>query len=234
MTSYEYGTKTFRPHMHAIIFGYTPPNQTFERTTPSGSKLYVSPEIEKLWKKGFHSIGEANEKTAYYIATYALKGKSRQITHEQTGESIQIRDSMTCSKRPAIGQNFLYKNAIQLVDSEKPLPRFYVKRLRQYSDITGISAPLRTKAENKIHDSMKHLPTDLYDNYYERIMNNLKTRGDMEAYAKLIIDTQKMDTTITGLRSEELDPEEAKRRDFYKEQLSHKRDTYIAITQGNK
>ena len=39
MVSYEYGTKTFRPHMHAIIFGYTPPNQSHIRTTKAGSKL---------------------------------------------------------------------------------------------------------------------------------------------------------------------------------------------------
>jgi len=234
MTSYEYGTKTFRPHMHAIIFGYTPPNQTFERCTPSGSKLYVSPEIDKLWKKGFHSIGEANEKTAYYIATYALKGKSREITHSETGESIEIRDSMTCSKRPAIGQNFLYENAVQLVDSEKPLPRFYVKRLKQYSEISEISEALRTKSEQKIFEGMKHLPTTLYDTYYERIMNNLKTRGDLEAYAKFIIDTQKMDSENTGLRSEDLDPKEAQRREFFEAQLKHNRDTFVATNHKSK
>lgn len=206
MVSYEYGTKTFRPHMHAIIFGYTPPKQTFERTTNSGSKLYTSPEINKLWDKGFHSIGEANEKTAYYIATYALKGKQREITHPDTGETIEIRDSMNTSKRPAIGLNFLMNNAQQLVDSQKPLPRYYQKKLEI------------------------HFP-DLYDVYRQRVEENLTVRGDEEAYAKLIIDNQKMDSLTGGLRPDEIDPQEAKRREFFKLQLKHNRDNYVSNQQ---
>lgn len=209
MVSYEYGTKTFRPHMHAIIFGYTPPSQSFERATPSGSKLYTSPEIEKLWNKGFHSIGEANEKTAYYIATYALKGKEREISHPDTGESITIRDSMNVSKRPAIGLNFLMENAQQLVDSKKPLPRYYQKKLEI------------------------HFP-ELHDIYQERVQENLSVRGDEEAYAKYIIDTQKMSENTGGLRSDSLDISEEKRREFFKRQLKAKRDNYVTHNQTQK
>ena len=81
MVSYEYGSINYRPHMHALIFGYSPNNQEFLKKTPSGHNLFTSREIESLWSKGFHSIGEANEKTAYYIASYALKGRERDITH---------------------------------------------------------------------------------------------------------------------------------------------------------
>ena len=102
MVSHEYGTQKFRPHHHAIIFGYNPKDQKFNRTTPKGEKLFTSPELEKLWKHGFHSIGTANEKTAYYIASYSLKGKKHSYTDNNSGEIIEVNDCMDCSKRPAL------------------------------------------------------------------------------------------------------------------------------------
>ncbi len=223
MVSYEYGTKTFRPHMHAIIFGYTPPNQKLERTTASGSKLYISDEIGKLWNKGFHSIGEANEKTAYYIASYALKGKEREIMHPDTGETTTIRDSMTVSKRPAIGADYLHKNYRQLVDSGEPLPRFYIKTLEKpYKPNFTLDLKTRLKLFKLTKDKQHYAST-----YVDRTYNNLSVRGDEEAYAKLIIDNQKMDQTQDALRDSVLDPQEEKRREFFKRQLKANRDNYV-------
>lgn len=208
MVSYEYGSLTFRPHMHAIIFGYTPSNQSYIRTTNSGSTLYTSPDIEKLWDKGFHSIGEANEQTAYYIASYALKGKEREIIHPVTGEECTIRDSMNVSKRPAIGLEFFHRNAKYLVDSGHHIPRYYQKKLEQYYP-------------------------DLFDEYQERVMTNLKTRGDEEAYAKFIIDTQKMESKSNELR-EQISDLQLRKHKALGEQLKHKRDTYVTQQRKKK
>ena len=93
MVSHEYGSNTFRPHHHAIIFGYTPKDQKFLKHTSKGEAIYTSEEISKLWKHGFHSIGNANEKTAYYIASYALKGKKHKLTDPTTGETVEVSDS---------------------------------------------------------------------------------------------------------------------------------------------
>jgi len=131
MVSHEYGSQTFRPHFHAIIFGWEPSNQKFLKHTDSGHALFTSPEVEKLWKHGFHSIGTANEKTAYYIASYALSGRTRTLTHPNTGELITLSDSMDVSKRPAIGFTYLLHNARQLVDSGGSMPRYYVKKLKE-------------------------------------------------------------------------------------------------------
>jgi hypothetical protein len=114
---------------------------------------------------------------------------------------------MTVSKRPAIGLEFFHKNAKQLVDSGHHMPRYYQKKLEQYYP-------------------------DLFDEYQERVMTNLKTIGDEEAYAKLVIDTAKMEQTSNELR-QELDPLELKRREFFKAQLKTKRDNYVRSTKGN-
>lgn len=128
IVSHEYGSQFFRPHHHAIIFGYDPLTQNFLRNTKSGHPLFTSPEISELWQNGFHSIGQANEKTAYYIASYALKGASKEI-YLPNGEFVTVSDSFDCSKRPGIGLNFLKKNYKQLVASKTILPRYYQKKL---------------------------------------------------------------------------------------------------------
>jgi len=123
MASHEYGENYKRPHHHAIIFGYNPPDQKFLRKTKSGHSLFTSEELEELWGLGYHSIGTANEKTAYYIASYALKAKEHIINGEV------VKDSFNVSTRPGIGLSYLEKNYKQLIASGDPLPRYYQKKL---------------------------------------------------------------------------------------------------------
>lgn len=128
MVSYEYGSKKQRPHVHAIIFGYNPPNQLKFIKTSKGDQLFKSEEVSKKWKHGSHSIGTANEKTAYYIASYALKGKKHYVTDDH-GEIHAVSDQMNSSNRPAVGLDYLVKYAQQLVQCGKPIPRYYKKKL---------------------------------------------------------------------------------------------------------
>lgn len=162
MVSHEYGTLSFRPHHHVLIFGYSPSNYEFLRTTKKGSSLFTSEEISELWKHGFHSIGDANAKTAYYIAAYALKGKTHELIDPVTGEFVSVSDSFDCSKRPGIGLEFLKKNALNLINAKKILPRYYLKKLADF-------AP------------------DLLELYENEQLMNLKLRGSHQIYAKFKI-----------------------------------------------
>lgn len=163
MVSHEYGSQTFRPHHHAIIFGWNPNLQKLHKYSPkSGEPLFRSPELETLWTHGFSSIGSANERSAYYIASYSLKGKKHTLTDPKTGELITISDCMDASKRPAIGYNYFKKNIKQLIDSDQILPRYYLKRLL---------------IEN---------PT-LHQQYENDRSLNLKTRSSQELLSKYII-----------------------------------------------
>lgn len=163
MYSCEYGTKTYRPHFHILIIGYIPRNMKHVRTTLKGSKLYTSPDIEKLWDKGYHSIGEANEKTAYYIAAYALKGRTNTLV-TNGGEIRTFKDFMRTSQ--GFGLNYLRANSQQLVDSGQILPRYFLKKL-------------------------KELHPNLLSCYENSRLEKIKTRSDHELYAKFIIDQQK-------------------------------------------
>jgi hypothetical protein len=207
MVSHEYGTKNFRPHHHAIIFGYNPKNQKFNRTTPRGEKLFISDEIEKIWKNGFHSIGTANEKTAYYIASYSLKGKKHSFPDPVSGEIIQVSDCMDVSKRPAIGYNFLEENYKQMIDSKSILPRYYAKCL---------------------NDPKKSVYNPgLFEMYENERMLNFKNRSSHEIYAKYIIDKQK-----NNIKSEfrERDATLEESEEYYNSELLTNRDDYVSLT----
>jgi hypothetical protein len=166
MVSHEYGSKTARPHHHVIIFGWAPKNQKLISYSKGGNPLFTSDEVSKLWTNGYHSIGEANEKTAYYIAAYALKGKENEIWDEQDGEIHKVSDSFDCSKNPGIGLEYLRKNYKQIVDSGDFVPRYYAKKLEE-------------------------IDPEYFEKYENQKLENLKTRTPQEIHAKLEIMTSK-------------------------------------------
>lgn len=198
MVSHEYGTNTFRPHHHAIIFGYNPQNQKYLKKTKKGETLFTSTEIDKLWTHGFHSIGTANEKTAYYIASYSLKGKKHNLPDPITGEYIEVSDCMDVSKRPAIGYNFFLENFQQMLDSKMILPRYYFKKLKDVN------------------------PT-LHEHYENERMATFKTRSSHELYAKFVIDQQKKSIDSQFRKTEPLTFQETA---HYNESLKQTRDDY--------
>ncbi len=72
----EYGDKTFRPHYHAIIFGWVPGDQKY-RTTRKGIRVYKSKNLKKLWGLGRIEVGNVTFKSAGYVARYILKNKTQ-------------------------------------------------------------------------------------------------------------------------------------------------------------
>lgn len=199
MVSHEYGTKNFRPHHHAIIFGYNPPDQKLQTNSKSGEPLFTSSVIEKLWNKGFHSIGTANEKTAYYIASYSLKGKKHIFPDPNTGEIITVNDSMDCSKRPAIGYNYLLENYQQLVQSDSILPRYYIKKLET-------------------------IDPQLFEYHENERLTKFISRSAHERYAKYIIDNSKNNYKNHFRETSDIQEKEIK---ALGEQLLIDRDNYV-------
>lgn len=196
MVSHEYGSQTFRPHHHAIIFGWNPSSQTAIKKSKSGETIFRSPELESLWRNGYSSIGTANEKTAYYIASYSLKGKKHTLPDPITGELITISDCMDASKRPAIGYTYFVQNQNQLVNSNTILPRYYLKRLL-------------------IENPSLHLQ------YENNRSLKLKTRGSHELLAKFTIDNQKLsDSEFRSLNDARVE------NSYLEKHLSYNRDEY--------
>lgn len=88
----EYGEKFARPHYHAIIFGHSFDDQIHFNTI-NGQPLYISEKLDKLWQKGYASIGKVTFESAAYVARYIMKKINGdraewhyQRLHEITGE----------------------------------------------------------------------------------------------------------------------------------------------------
>lgn len=123
----EYGEKFGRPHYHICLFNHDFDDKemlrqadfkrkgAFHQKTNSHS-LYTSKTLEKIWGKGFVTIGELTFETAGYVARYVTK----KITGPKAEEYYK-RDYMTpgdqevtpefalMSRMPGIGQPWLDK-----------------------------------------------------------------------------------------------------------------------------
>lgn len=69
----EYGDQNNRPHFHAILFGHNFNDWTYLFESPGGEDIYTSPTLEKIWGKGFVTIGTVTFESAGYVARYCMK-----------------------------------------------------------------------------------------------------------------------------------------------------------------
>ena len=142
----EYGDGTHRPHYHALIFGYFPPDAEFHRSS-MGNRYYKSEELDDRWQKGFTDTSYATFQNAGYVARYCLK---KQIPQEDTqdrytyldiNDDLQVRpfEYVRMSTRPSIGESWAKKWAYQWADQglcrdpdghAMPVPNLYLKRLK--------------------------------------------------------------------------------------------------------
>lgn len=150
----EYGENFGRPHFHACIFNFDFPDKKLWQRTSSGSRIYRSSELERLWSFGYSSIGEVNFQSAAYVARYIMKkvtgrmekaeGKPQwscglehyQYCDLETGEIKQLQPEFNkMSLKPGIGADWYnkYKNDVYphdyvVVNGKKVKPpKFYDK-----------------------------------------------------------------------------------------------------------
>ncbi|WMC01488.1 replication initiator protein [Microvirus D_HF4_320] len=140
----EYGSQHRRPHYHACIFGWRPKDLIYWRKTKAGSKLYTSEHLDKLWGKGFTSIGDVNFESAAYIARYIMAkitGKDAwkyyQHVNEDTGEITDLKpeyNRMSLGKATAIGKTWLQKYKTDVYPEGKILVRKFKSTTPEYYD----------------------------------------------------------------------------------------------------
>lgn len=114
----EYGPRTFRPHYHAIIFGWNCPDMRPFGRNALGQQYFISDSLYKAWQKGNVSIAPANWETCAYVARYVTK----KLTGEE-GEfykNFNIRPPFsTMSRKPGIGYKYYEDNKEQIFEFNK-------------------------------------------------------------------------------------------------------------------
>lgn len=99
----EYGTRTLRPHYHAILFGVNLTDFTdleYLKRSEIGSFYYTSDKLTSLWSNGFTMIAECNFRTCAYVSRYTLKKHFGLSRRELAGALPEFTLS---SRRPGIG-----------------------------------------------------------------------------------------------------------------------------------
>lgn len=84
----EYGDRNNRPHYHAILFGHNFEDWVYLFDSPSGEPIYTSPTLERIWKKGFVTVGSVTFQSAGYVARYCMKkinGRKKEEIDLKTG-----------------------------------------------------------------------------------------------------------------------------------------------------
>lgn len=69
----EYGEQTWRPHFHALLFGYDFPDKKPIRLLDAECDLFTSKFCEDIWNKGEVRLGAVTFESAAYVARYCMK-----------------------------------------------------------------------------------------------------------------------------------------------------------------
>lgn len=157
----EYGSRTARPHYHALLF-----NHDFRDKVPftvrNGHTVFTSAELGRLWPFGLSEIGSVTFESAAYVARYVVKKVTgnellRQEAYSRldpdTGEVAMVESEYaTMSRRPGIGKPWLEKFGSEVYPADgvvvngmlvKP-PRYYDEAYEVTEDVE--SAKLSCKA----------------------------------------------------------------------------------------
>lgn len=133
-----------RPHYHAIIFGYQFKDLEIYRIK-KGVKLYMSETLERIWGKGFVTVGEVTFESAAYVARYVMKkitGDQSEDHYLKPGNSGEIgpngelsavqHEYTTMSRRPGLANKWfqqfsgdLKKDFITHNGKKFKVPKYY-------------------------------------------------------------------------------------------------------------
>jgi hypothetical protein len=145
----EYGELLLRPHYHFCLFGIDFRDIKYLKTTKAGSKIYRSPELERLWPFGFSTVGKLTYESAAYTARYVMKkinGKKQEQHYEkidtETGEIYSIIPEYNeMSRATGIGKTWIKTYTADVYDAlpgkvilkgkAKNSPRYYNKYLEE-------------------------------------------------------------------------------------------------------
>lgn len=102
----EYGSNTFRPHHHAIVYGL--PDIDLQSWVPSksGAPLFRSNILEEIWSNGIVQAAPVSWNTCAYTARYVLKKADKSYDQKLYKELNIVPEYVTMSRRPGIGREY--------------------------------------------------------------------------------------------------------------------------------
>lgn len=159
----EYGTHTARPHYHAIIFGWSPPDLERISRNHEGSYLYTSAQLTDIWTYGATVVGECTAASAAYVARYCSKA----MMNDWEADDRRVPPFTRASRNPGLGGDYyetfkrsLAGNDTVVVDNQRyRLPRYFLEKIAcDYPDLFAIIKANRlASALAKPYDGLERL-----------------------------------------------------------------------------
>lgn len=103
----EYGSKTYRPHYHLIVFGlhFDDGDLSFYKKSNLGYDYMNSESLSKIWPYGYNVVAPVTWESCCYVARYMmkkLKGEGRKIY-----DKYNIQEPFTqMSRKPGIAHQY--------------------------------------------------------------------------------------------------------------------------------
>lgn len=193
----EYGALNNRPHYHLIIFGWKPKDLVYFFTdNKSKENVFQSPQLSRIWHKGFVSVGEnITLDTAKYCAKYLQK---------QVDSSCFVKPFVLMSKRVPLGFNaynlkWIQTDKIYLNGKTLRTPRAFLRRLDKNGLCGFVEEILVRRKENSLNRSFWSSNEEFlqeYDLYLSGVADKLKKfkrifGNDINEFGVLLTDKKK-------------------------------------------
>ncbi|UPW40981.1 replication initiator protein [Sigmofec virus UA08Rod_5898] len=172
----EYGSSTFRPHYHILVFGLKLTDLKVLKKNFAGQEYYISDFISKCWPFGLHVIGRVTWQSAAYVARYTMKKATHGFDKSFYSSASLEPEFQTMSLRPAIGRQF-YDDHPEMFDYDffnlstpqggrKIVPPEYFKKLYRSEhpeEYLKRSLDSRVNSELRLHLKLMLTDKDYYD-----------------------------------------------------------------------
>lgn len=158
----EYGSKTFRPHYHAIVFGLHLGDLQLLKKSALGDDYYVSPRLSRTWPNGFSMVAAVTWQSCAYVTRYVTKkvGTGKRFDYEHAG--IEPPFSLM-SNRPGLGLQYYLDHPEMMETGETYIstedgsrtvkaPRYFYKHLER--DNPELFAALSETRAKKAHENI--------------------------------------------------------------------------------
>lgn len=194
----EYGSESFRPHYHAIIFGLELNDLVlYKRALNDKYSYYNSPTLERAWSRdgvkiGHVVVGKVTWETCAYTARYILKKQKGQTASVYDEFNIEPEFSLM-SRKPGIARNFYEQNKSRIllrsffnISTEDGGRRIYPPRY--YNQLFDIEYPEESakirEAKKAIAEKKKELKLKNTTNSYLELLA-IEERNKQAAIKKL-------------------------------------------------
>lgn len=190
----EYGSKTHRPHYHALLFNHEFNDQRLHQERKCGP-IFTSEQLLELWPWGFSSTAAATFQSASYVARYILKkvnGPNRKDHYTwvdpTTGEVHTVApEFITMSTKPGIGRSWydkfktdIYPADFCVINGKKYKPPEYYDELYAAENPKGFLKIKRQRVASLAKHADNNTPERLAVREQVLIARTSNLRRDLE------------------------------------------------------